>query len=199
MDRGTAKERAWAWPPGRAAARFPVVQVPDLGWFANWLTHALRTALAGEVAPGRLVPWLPIAFGLGVAIYFAAEREPSWIAATLLAIAAAVVAILARRRALAFSITLLVSAATCGFAVASLKSALVAHPVLDRPAYGVSLKGFVEAREERERSDRIVLKVVDVDDERIDPALDRIRISVRRGAAPAVGSYVALTARLTPR
>jgi competence protein ComEC len=198
MDRGTAKERAWAWPPVRAAALFPVVQVPGLGRFTNWLTHALRTALAGEVAPGRLVPWLPIAFGLGVAIYFAAEREPSWIAATLLAIAAAVVAILTRRRAVAFSITLLVSAATFGFAVASLKSALIAHPVLDRPAYGVSLKGFVEAREERERSDRIVLKVVDVDDERIDPALDRIRISVRRGTAPAVGSYVALTARLTP-
>jgi PAS domain S-box-containing protein len=44
MDRGTAKERAWAWPPVRAAALFPVVQVPGLGRFTNWLTHALRTA-----------------------------------------------------------------------------------------------------------------------------------------------------------
>jgi competence protein ComEC len=30
-----------------------------------------------EVAPGRLFPWLPIAFGFGIVVYFSAEREPA--------------------------------------------------------------------------------------------------------------------------
>ena len=41
--------------------------------FAQWA--------AAEVAPGRLVPWLPVAFGFGIVLYFTADREPSWWAA----------------------------------------------------------------------------------------------------------------------
>jgi competence protein ComEC len=123
----------------------------------------LRAAIAAETAPGRLVPWMPIALGLGVVVYFAAEREPSWIAATALAAAAALLAFLVRRRAVAFASALLIATAAIGFAVSSLKAALIAHPVLDRPAYGVTVTGFIELREERERSDRIVVNVVDID------------------------------------
>jgi competence protein ComEC len=88
----------------------------------------LRAAIAAETAPGRLVPWMPIAFGLGVVVYFAAEREPSWIAATALAAAAALLAFLVRRRAVAFASALLIATAAIGFAVSSLKAALIAHP-----------------------------------------------------------------------
>ena len=41
----------------------------------------------------------------------------------------------------------------------SLKAARIAHPVLAKPVYAVSLQGFVETREERERTDRFVLRV----------------------------------------
>jgi competence protein ComEC len=127
-----------------------------------------------------------------------AEREPSWIAATALAAAAALLAFLVRRRAVAFASALLIATAAIGFAVSSLKAALIVHPVLDRPAYGVTVTGFIELREERERSDRIVVNVVDIDGERLDTPLERVRLSVRRGTAPAVGSYVTLKARLNP-
>jgi competence protein ComEC len=70
MDRGTARERAWAWPQGRAAALTGVFELPDLGRLARWLAHAFRAAIAAEATPGRLVPWVPVAFGLGVALYF---------------------------------------------------------------------------------------------------------------------------------
>jgi competence protein ComEC len=198
MDRGTAKERAWAWPQGRATAPGGVARSPVLGQFANRLAHALRNAIAAEAAPGRVVAWMPIAFGLGVVAYFAAEREPSWIAAIALAAAGASAAFLVRQRAVAFASTLLIAAAAIGFAVSSLKAALIAHPVLDHPAYGVTVTGFIEVREERERSDRIVINVVDIDGERLDTPLERVRLSVRRGTAPAVGSYVTLKARLSP-
>ena len=43
-----------------------------------------------------------------------------------------------------------------------------------------------------------MVNVVDIDGERLDTPLERVRLSVRRGTAPAVGSYVTLKARLNP-
>src|SRR6516165_8645290 len=123
MDRGTANERAWTWPRGRAAAFPGVSRWPNLEQFAQLLAHAFRAEIAAEAAPGRLLPWAPIAFGFGVVVYFAAEREPSWIAATALAAGAATAAFLMRRQTAMFAGAMLVAAAALGFAVASIKSA----------------------------------------------------------------------------
>ena len=85
-----------------------------------------------------------------------------------------------------------------GFAIATLKTARVAHGVLARPMYSVSLKGFVETREERERTDRFVLRVAQMESPRAQTKLERVRLSVKKGTAPAVGSFVELKARLQP-
>ncbi len=50
--------------------------------------------------------------------------------------------------------------------------------------------GFVENREERERSDRFRLRVHRIDAGRSGVTLQRVRLSVRKGTAPAVGSFV---------
>src|SRR5947209_3170896 len=89
-------------------------------------------------------------------------------------------------------------AAAAGFANAALKTARVAHGVLARPIYSASLKGFVETHEERERTDRFVLRVVEMESARLPAQLHRVRLSVKKGTAPAVGGYVALKARLLP-
>ena len=60
-----------------------------------------------------------------------------------------------------------VSYDNAGFAVATLRTVAVAHNVLNRPLYSVSLSGFVEVREERERSDRFVLRVTRLEEQRI--------------------------------
>ncbi len=70
--------------------------------------------------------------------------------------------------------------------------------MLAAPAYDVTIKGFVEVREERERSDRVVVKVHDIQAARLNEKLERVRVSVRRGTAPPVGSFIELKARLTP-
>ena len=196
MDGG--RTRVWAWPLGRPAALPERFRVPRIGEHARWLLDALRAAIALESLPGRLVAWMPVAFCCGIALYFAAEREPSSIAASVLALAVAAAAFLVRRHGAAFSLAVLIAAASGGFAVVTLKSAILAHPVLDRPAYGVAIRGFVERREERERSDRIVLRVTALSGEEADTPLERVRLSVRRGTAPAVGTHVALKARLNP-
>ena len=70
--------------------------------------------------------------------------------------------------------------------------------MLARPLYNVNLSGFVEAREERERTDRITIRVYSIDAPRADQQLERVRLSVKKGTAPPVGAYVALKARLSP-
>jgi competence protein ComEC len=46
-----------------------------------------------------------------------------------------------------------------GFATKATKTARVAHGVLAKPIFAVALKGFVETREERQRTDRSALRV----------------------------------------
>lgn len=66
------------------------------------------------------------------------------------------------------------------------------------PAGNILIEGFVELREERERTDRIVVRVLKLDGARTPKKPDRVRVSVRKGTAPPVGSYVSFRARLNP-
>jgi competence protein ComEC len=43
---------------------------------------------------------------------------------------------------------------SAGFATATVKTAVIAHPVLHVPASGVTIGGFVELREESHHTDR---------------------------------------------
>ena len=96
--RGGAAHGAW-WGRGTAAAAGPRPgdaaerRAPRAGLAAA----ACRTSAepspsacgngrSPTPAPGRLLPWLPVAFGLGIAIYFTAEREPAWWAAVALTV-----------------------------------------------------------------------------------------------------------------
>jgi competence protein ComEC len=36
----------------------------------------LRAWICAEAGAGRLLPWVPVAFGTGIALYFTADREP---------------------------------------------------------------------------------------------------------------------------
>ena len=192
--RDQARSRSRTWPVGRAGRT----------WGAAWpqvdfaVPARIREWAALEVGPGRLLPWFAVAFGSGIVLYFAAGREPIWWAASALAAGSAVAAVVARRRPVAFVIALGFFAATAGFAVAAVKAALVAHPILRYPAYGVTLAGFVELREESQKTDRFVLRVERIEGRRIDERPRRVRISVRRGMAPPAGAFVEVKAQLNP-
>jgi competence protein ComEC len=70
--------------------------------------------------------------------------------------------------------------------------------VLRAPASNVTLSGFVESREERDKTDRIVVRLHAIDLARADGQLERVRLSVKKRTAPPVGSYISLQARLSP-
>ncbi len=181
------------WPGMAGAAPW---RLPHAG-LAGPLAEQLSTWAAAEIAPGRLMPWLPVAFGTGIAVYFSAEREPVWWVAVALAVVAATFAVFMRSRA-AFPMAVGCAALATGFAVAAVKARLVEHTVLRATAYSVAVTGYVAAREERERSDRIVLRVASIEGARLADRPERIRLTVRKGKAPAVGAFVAMKARLNP-
>src|SRR6185437_6752140 len=108
---------------------------------------------------GRLVSQWALAFGFGIVGYFTADREPAWWAALALAVVAVVAAIRVRHRPIGFPLALGFAAMAAGFTTATLRTQRVAHPVLQYAVSTVMLSGFVEVREERERSDRIVVRV----------------------------------------
>ena len=143
------------------------------------------------------MPWIPVAFGVGIALYFSAEREPvAWVAGVTAFVLCAVA--FALRRSRFFVAVVIAAAIASGFAAATLKASRVAHGVLARPIYTASIKGFVEIREERERTDRFVLRVTQMETPRGQAALPRVRLSVKKTTAPKVGQFVELKARLLP-
>ncbi len=191
-----ARGRAAAW---RRGADAPAWVWPDsLGGFAGGAARRLTAWAMADVGPGRLVPWLAVSFGFGIVLYFAAEQEPTAWAVVALAIGLVIAAVLVRQRAVGFPLMVAAAAIAAGFATATIKRAVIAHPVLPAAAWNAEITGFVEVREERERSDRIVVRVHHIEAPRLEEKLERVRVSVRKGTAPAVGSFVTFKARLTP-
>ncbi|MGH6788656.1 MAG: ComEC/Rec2 family competence protein [Pseudolabrys sp.] len=193
-----ARAKAWAAEISAARRRAGLLLPEPLADALRRLRASVEQWAVSEVAPGRLAPWLPVGFGFGIVLYFTADHEPAWWAALPLALAGVAVAYVSRHRAYGFPLALAFAALAAGFATATLRTVTIAHPVLLYPASSVSLSGFVEKREERERSDRIVLRVSHIEGRRLDAAPDRVRLAVRKGTAPLVGAFVELKARLTP-
>jgi competence protein ComEC len=190
-----APGRVGTWPGTTGIAGPWMRPLPSL---AGPMAVRLHEWAAAEVVPGRLMPWLPVAFGLGVVVYFTADQEPVWWVAGALAAFAMTAAYRLRASPIGFPVAIGCAAVAAGFATAALKSRLIDHPILLTPAYSVSVSGFVEAREERERSDRIVVRVAAMEGARLTERPECVRLTVRKGAAPAVGAFISLKARLNP-
>src|SRR6185369_10425971 len=133
------------WPPRSQTAQAGSY-LPS-GFRAWWaFVETLRGWVRAETGAGRLLPWVPVAFGTGIAFYFAADHEPVLAVAAVLAIGLCAAAVLLRRHTV-FPVVVMLAAAAAGFAVATWKTARIAHPVLAKPIYSVALTGFVETRD----------------------------------------------------
>jgi competence protein ComEC len=143
----TPSDRGHAPKPGPpeldAARRRAGLTLPDgLTERAAWLGRLLSDWAIAEVAPGRLLPWLPVAYGFGIVVYFTADREPAAWAAAALALGGIIAAFMARRRAFGFAVALGFAATAAGFATATLQTARIAHSVLAFPASITNTVGY---------------------------------------------------------
>jgi competence protein ComEC len=154
-------------------------------------------AFAREVEERRLSLWIAVAAIAGVALYFAADREPKLWLSGAIAAASSLLAFLARGRAIPFAAMVALAALSAGFFSAGCRTARVAAPVLDHIRI-VKLKGYVEELDLRRVGARMVLRVDDAGDMPASIAPRRVRVTMRKTPDAAAGDYVALTARLLP-
>jgi hypothetical protein len=72
------RTRAEAWTAEIDAARKRAgFALPEgLTGAADRFRRLVSQWALAEVAPGRLLPWLLVAFGFGIVLYFTADREP---------------------------------------------------------------------------------------------------------------------------
>ena len=167
----------------------------------------LRTALAGRIVDacqsmrGRRLPFLALAFGAGIAIYFALPVEPSPAVCGAVALAAAVFGALAWiGRGGAGLLALLVAAVLAGLVVAQLRSISVAGPVLGFRYYG-PIEGTVLAIDRSgSGAPRITLGDVRLDDVAPVATPHKVRVSLQdgQGIVPEPGARVMTTGHLMP-
>lgn len=176
---------------GRFAAR-------GLARLADLLKARLARDAASEAASGRLILWLPAAFAAGILLYFGASAEPSLAASLLLVAMLAAAAVAARARPVAFGLAAALLATAAGFAAGGVRTAIIAHETVVPPKTPVRLSGFVERVERRTTGDRILLRLDDEPVRGLSSAPQLVRLSLRKGWAPPVGSHVTQLAQLLP-
>ncbi|MCC7048238.1 MAG: ComEC/Rec2 family competence protein [Alphaproteobacteria bacterium] len=146
--------------------------------------------------------WLPVAVGVGIAVYFALAAEPAWWAGAAWAVAGAGLAVFAGPQRLAvFLAAWLIAASGLGFAAAQLRTALVATPMIAERLGPVAIEGRVADREMRaDGSQRVVLSEPKIAG--LAPAATprQIRLSLNRKHAEgaAIGRLVSLRGVLLP-
>ncbi|MDI4664349.1 ComEC/Rec2 family competence protein [Xanthobacter autotrophicus] len=180
----------------RAAARRATP--PGLARLFDALRARLAEDLAGEAASGRRILWLPVAYTLGILLYFGAGQEPSLIAVLLLLGALAAGAMGVRAQPVAFGAVVGFAAVVAGFATASVRTTLVAHEIAAPPKGPVRLTGFVERVEHRPTGDRTLLRLDAGPVKGLDPVPGRVRLSLRKGWAPPVGTHITQLTQLLP-
>jgi competence protein ComEC len=161
------------------------------------LLGLFAAALESEIAERRLFLWLPVAAGAGVVLYFAADREPSLLYATLVAAIAASLCIWLRHSRAPLAAALAFAALMAGFTSAALRCFLLASPVIDRIRV-LKLTGTVEQLDLRRIGARFVLRVSEAQGLRPNETPYRLRLTIRETPRLEAGAFVSLTARVLP-
>ncbi|MEE9545598.1 MAG: ComEC/Rec2 family competence protein, partial [Rhodospirillales bacterium] len=147
----------------------------------------------------RWVLWLPVAFGAGIAVYFALPAEPPlWLGAAAI-MAAAACAGLGRRRAALLVALLGIATGAAGFTVAQWRTAAVAEPMLSKRLGPTGVSGRIVAVERFPKGSRISLerlRIARLGPQRT-PAMVRLRLQGRQPAIGA-GDWIRVRAVLSP-
>ena len=151
---------------------------------------------------GNLLPWAPVALGLGIGLYFALRWEPDALAWGLLGLAAFALVLLTLVVGEAWRpLPIFLVLAILGGGLAAARTHAVAAPVLGFRYYGPIEGRVVEVDRSASEAVRLTLDRVVLED--VSPARtpERIRISLhgRQGfVTPVPGMQVILTGHLSP-
>jgi competence protein ComEC len=179
--------------PALAAGRLPAA-----ARFFEVAAAELRGGIAREAEQRRLFPWLAVAFGAGIVVFFTATDGTPSLAAPLIAAALCLgLTPLLQARPVWLGVVLGLAAAFLGFAAGVWRVASVAGPVLARTTIA-PLTGVVEALDEREGGARLIVRVESFGDLSEAARPRRVRVSYRTAQVLRPGDSLRATARLLP-
>ncbi len=179
--------------PALFAGRVPA---PSQLWQGT--VEGLGASLAREAEQRRLFPWLAVAFGAGILVFFtAADGEPTLAAPMIAAGFCLAVTPVLRARPIALALMLALAALFLGFAAGVWRVASVAGPVLTRTTIA-PLAGLVEGLDEREGGARLIVRVASFGNLDAESRPRRVRVSYRAAQAVRPGDTIRATARLLP-
>jgi competence protein ComEC len=150
----------------------------------------------------RWMLWLPVALGLGIAIYFELPSEPAlWLGPAMAAAALALV-FFAPAGSLARAVAIGLVAAAVGFGLIAWRTASLAAPTLSRPLFNINVEGRIADIQRLPEGVRVVLEAVRLKGSGVPPpemTPVRLRVSLSKGAPPLhVGDRILVLANLSP-
>ncbi|HKH67613.1 MAG TPA: DUF4131 domain-containing protein, partial [Reyranella sp.] len=150
----------------------------------------------------RWMLWLPVALGLGIAIYFELPSEPALWLGPALAAAALVLVFFAPAGSLGRAVAIGLVAAAVGFGLIAWRTASVAAPTLSRPLFNINVEGRIADIQRLPESVRVVLEAVRLKGNGVPPiemTPIKVRVSLTKGAPPLhVGDRLLVLANLSP-
>ena len=150
----------------------------------------------------RWMLWLPVAMGLGIAVYFELPSEPALWLGPLLAASALVLVFLAPSGSLARALAIGLLAAGIGLGLVAWRTASLAAPTLGRPLFSINVEGRIADIQRLPESVRVVLEAVRLKGNNVPPpemTPVRVRVSLSKGAPPIhVGDRLLVLANLSP-
>ncbi|MGI9419529.1 MAG: ComEC/Rec2 family competence protein [Geminicoccaceae bacterium] len=172
------------------------------GWRFGWIR---LLAIAVEAERERWILWLPVGFGLGIAVYFALPGEPPPWTVSMALPPLILAAIVIWRQAVAVGrpgvITLLAGLPilmVLGLAAAQWRTGQVEAPALERRG-AYQIEGEVLLVEARVKGDRLVLGSLKIGDLAPEATPVNVRFSRRQAEPPlAPGDRIAVRAMLMP-
>ena len=163
------------------------------------LIPAMAEALARQ--RGRLLPFLPVGLGCGVALWFAQVQEPGFPAYSGLALATIVLGGLALRMGALRPLPIFAAAVAAGFLLCGARAFIVAAPILGQEVYGPVTGRVVMIDRSQAGALRITLDRVWIAELPKEETPARVRISLQGDALwhdPQPGEVVMAMAFLSP-
>src|SRR5688572_5164099 len=150
----------------------------------------------------RWMLWLPVAMGLGIAVYFELPAGPSlWLAPVIAAGGCVAVALApsgSRARALCIGLV----AAAVGFGLVTWRTSSLAAPTISRPLFSINVEGRIADIQRLPDGMRVVLEAVRLKGSHVPPPEMmpvRLRVSLSKGAPRlGVGDRILVLANLSP-
>jgi competence protein ComEC len=147
--------------------------------------------------------WLPVALGLGIAIYYELKSEPPLWAGPAAAAAALGAWAISPPGGFARALWLGAAASSIGFGLITWRTAALAAPTLARPLFSLNVEGRVADIQRLPEGVRVVLEAVRLKGQgapRPEATPVKVRVSFTRGQPPAmqVGDRILVLANLSP-